>query len=212
MSVKSPVPLDKVVGRRVRARRLQLGLSQRVLGDALGVSYQQVQKYEQGVSRIGAGRLQQVAEILKVPVLVLFDEKLGGSQHGGSVFAFLDTAYSLRLLQAFARIPDRRIQLCIVELVEQVADRNSAVGAAELTALDRHVGARVRGRRLELQLSESRAAEALRCTIDHLRACEEGRAHISAVLLFEMSRVLHVEVSYFFHGVSVNGELQHEHP
>jgi transcriptional regulator with XRE-family HTH domain len=128
------------------------------------------------------------------------------------VFAFLDTAYSLRLVTAFTKILDRRIQQRIVELVEQVADRNSAVGAAELSALDRHVGARVRGRRLELQLSESRAAEALRCTIDHLRACEEGRAHISAVLLFEMSRILKVEVSHFFDGVSVNGELQHEHP
>jgi transcriptional regulator with XRE-family HTH domain len=212
MTAKSPVALDKVVGRRVRARRLQLGLSQRALGDALGISYQQVQKYEQGISRIGAGRLQQLAEILNVPVSVFFDEKLGGSQDGDGMFALLDTAYSLRLVTAFTKILDRRIQQRIVELVEQVADRNSAVGAAELSALDRHVGARVRGRRLELQLSESRAAEALRCTIDHLRACEEGRAHISAVLLFEMSRILKVEVSHFFDGVSVNGELQHEHP
>src|SRR5580704_11777040 len=130
MSAKSPVPLDKVVGRRVRARRLQLGLSQRALGDALGISYQQVQKYEQGVSRIGAGRLQQLAEILNVPVSVFFDEKIGGSQDGGAVFAFLDTAYSLRLVTAFTKILDRRIQQRIVELVEQVADRNSAVGAA----------------------------------------------------------------------------------
>jgi transcriptional regulator with XRE-family HTH domain len=212
MTAKSPVALDKVVGRRVRARRLQLGLSQRALGDALGISYQQVQKYEQGISRIGAGRLQQLAEILNVPVSVFFDEKLGGSQDGDGMFALLDTAYSLRLVTAFTKILDRRIQQRIVELVEQVADRNSAVGAAELTALDRHVGARVRGRRVDLQLSESRAAEGLRCTIDHLRACEEGRAHISAVLLFEMSRILKVEVSYFFDGVSVNGELQHEHP
>jgi transcriptional regulator with XRE-family HTH domain len=196
----------------VRAQRLQLGLSQRALGDALGISYQQVQKYEQGISRIGAGRLQQLAEILNVPVSVFFDQTLGGSQDGDGMFALLNTAYSLRLVTAFTKILDRPIQQRIVELVEQVADRNSAVGAAELTALDRHVGARVRGRRLELQLSESRAAEALRCTIDHLRACEEGRAHISAVLLFEMSRVLDVEVSYFFHGVSVNGELQHQHP
>jgi transcriptional regulator with XRE-family HTH domain len=212
MSVKSPVPLDKVVGRRMRARRLQLGLSQRALGDALGVSYQQVQKYEQGVSRIGAGRLQQLAEILTVPVSVFFDEKLGESQHGGSVFAFLDTAYSLRLVQAFARISDRRIQQRIVELVEQVADRNSAAGAVELTTLDRHVGARVRGRRLELRLSESSIAEALRCTIDYIRAWEEGRAHISAALLFEMSRILEVEVSYFFDGVSVNAKLKQESP
>jgi transcriptional regulator with XRE-family HTH domain len=207
MSVKSPVPLDKVVGRRVRARRLQLGLSQRALGDALGISYQQVQKYEQGVSRIGAGRLQQVAEILNVPVSVFFDEKLGGSQEGGAVFAFLDTAYSLRLVQAFARIPDRGLQQCIVHLVEQASTSMSAVGAMELTTLDRHVGARIRGRRLELQLSESSAAEALRCTIDHLRASEEGRAHISAVLLFEMSRLLDVEVRYFFDGISVNAKL-----
>ena len=75
MSVKSPVPLDKVVGRRMRARRRQLGLSQQALGDALGLSYQQVQKYEQGVSRIGAGRLQQLAEILNVPVSVGCDSK-----------------------------------------------------------------------------------------------------------------------------------------
>jgi transcriptional regulator with XRE-family HTH domain len=211
MSAKSPVPLDTVVGRRVRARRLQLGLSQRALGDALGISYQQVQKYEQGVSRIGAGRLQQLAEILNVPVSVFFDEKRGGSQDGEDVFAFLNTPYSHRLVTAFAKMPDHRIQQIIVHLVEQVADRISSVGAAELTALDRHVGARVRGRRLELQLSESRATEALRCTIDHLRACEEGRAHISAVLLFEMSRVLNVEVSYFFHGVSVNAKRKHEH-
>jgi len=127
MSVKSPVPLDKVVGRRMRARRRQLGLSQQALGDALGISYQQVQKYEQGVSRIGAGRLQQLAEILNVPVSVFFDEKLGGSQNRGAVFAFLDTPYSFRLVSAFAKMPDRRIQQCIVHLVEQVADRISAV-------------------------------------------------------------------------------------
>jgi hypothetical protein len=84
-----------------------------------------------------------------LPVSVFFDEKLGGSQHGGAVFAILDTAYSFRLVTAFTKILDRRIQQRIVELVEQVADKNSAVGAAGLTALDRHVGARVRGRRLE---------------------------------------------------------------
>jgi len=52
----------------------------------------------------------------------------------------------------------------------------------------------------------------MRCTIDHLRACEEGTAHISTVLLFEMSRVLDVEVSYFFDGVSVKAKLKHECP
>ena len=132
MSVKSPVPLDKVVGRRVRVRRLQLGLSQQAIGDALGVSYQQVQKYEQGASRIGAGRLQQLAEILNVPVSVFFDEKLGGSQDGGAVFAFLDTPYSFRLVTAFAKMPDSRIQQTIVRLVEQVAERSGGPGASQV--------------------------------------------------------------------------------
>src|ERR1700730_17201489 len=99
MSVKSPVPLDKVVGRRIRARRLQLRLSQQDLGKALGISYQQVQKYEQGVSRIGAGRLQQLAEILNVPVSLFFEEKIGGSQDGDSMLALLNTAYSLLSLR-----------------------------------------------------------------------------------------------------------------
>ena len=127
MSVKSPVPMDKVVGRRIRARRRQLGLSQQALAGALGVSYQQVQKYEQGVSRIGAGRLQQLAEVLNVPVSVFFDEQRGGSREGDEVFAFLDTPHSFRLVKAFAKMADRRIQQCFVRLVEEVADRISAV-------------------------------------------------------------------------------------
>jgi transcriptional regulator with XRE-family HTH domain len=120
MSVKTPVPQDEVVGRRMRARRLQLGLSQQALGDALGISYQQVQKYEKGVSRIGAGRLQQVAKILTVPVSFFFDENLGGSQEGDEVLAFLDAPYTLRLVQAFAGMPDRFIQQRIVQLIEQI--------------------------------------------------------------------------------------------
>jgi transcriptional regulator with XRE-family HTH domain len=208
MSVKTPVPRDKVVGRRMRVRRRQLGLSQQALGDALGVSYQQVQKYEKGISRIGAGRLQQIAEILDVPISVFFDEKISESKVGDR---FLDNPYFLRLFEAFSMMRDRRLQDHIVQLIEQVGASISAVEAAQVTALDCHIGARVRGRRLELRLSESSAAEALRCTIDYLRACEEGRAHISAALLFEISRVLEVEVSYFFDGVSVSAKLKHEH-
>jgi transcriptional regulator with XRE-family HTH domain len=124
MSVKSPVPLDKMVGLRMRARRLQLGLSQKALAEALGISYQQVQKYEQGVSRIGAGRLQQLAGILKVPVSVFFDEVRGG---GEAMLDILNTPYSFRVVAAFAKMQDRRIQRCFVHLVEQVADRIGAV-------------------------------------------------------------------------------------
>jgi transcriptional regulator with XRE-family HTH domain len=120
---KRPLPQDTLVGRRIRVRRRQLGLSQKALADALGISYQQVQKYENGTSRIGAGRLQQLAEILNVPVAMFFDDKLGGPTEGGTVFAFLDTPYSLRLVKSFARMADRRLQHCIVQLVEQIADR-----------------------------------------------------------------------------------------
>jgi transcriptional regulator with XRE-family HTH domain len=121
MAAENPAPLDKMVGRRMRARRLQLGLSQKALGDALGISYQQVQKYEKGVSRIGAGRLQQLAEVLNVPVSVFFDDTRHKTQDRDTVFAFLDTPYSLRLAEAFARMPDRPIRHRIVQLVEQIA-------------------------------------------------------------------------------------------
>jgi DNA-binding transcriptional regulator YiaG len=104
-------------------------------------------------------------------------------------------------------VPDRPIQHRILELVEQIVASMNSVGTTELTAFDRHIGARVRSRRLELRLSESSTAEVLRCTIDQLRAYEEGRAHISAVLLFELSRVLSVEVNYFFLGVPAHAKL-----
>ena len=68
MAKKAPNPIDKHVGSRVRMRRMMLGMSQEKLGDALGLTFQQVQKYEKGTNRIGASRLQQISQILQVPV------------------------------------------------------------------------------------------------------------------------------------------------
>jgi len=119
------------IGKRIKLRRLQLGLSQQSLGLALGVTFEQVQKYEKGADRIGASRLQQVAEVLKVPILFFFGGNIGrveDSEDNNAVLDFLDTAYSLRLVQAFRRIQDRHIRQCIVELVEQVADAPDARG------------------------------------------------------------------------------------
>src|SRR6478609_9083312 len=79
MSTKAPNPVDKYVGSRVRMRRIMLGMSQEKLGEALGLTFQQVQKYEKGTNRVGASRLQQISEILQVPVSFLFD---GGPRHG----------------------------------------------------------------------------------------------------------------------------------
>ena len=70
---KAPNPVDKYVGSRVRMRRIMLGMSQEKLGEALGLTFQQVQKYEKGTNRVGASRIQQIAEILQVPVSFLFE-------------------------------------------------------------------------------------------------------------------------------------------
>ena len=73
MIKKAPNPTDKHVGSRVRMRRMMLGMSQEKLGDSLGLTFQQVQKYEKGVNRIGAGRLQRISEALDVPITFFFD-------------------------------------------------------------------------------------------------------------------------------------------
>src|ERR1700730_13493079 len=73
MAKKAPNPIDRHVGSRVRMRRMMLSMSQEKLGDALGLTFQQVQKYEKGTNRIGASRLQQISLILQVPVSFFFE-------------------------------------------------------------------------------------------------------------------------------------------
>jgi transcriptional regulator with XRE-family HTH domain len=128
---KAPNPIDKHVGSRVRMRRMMLAMSQEKLGDALGLTFQQVQKYEKGTNRIGASRLQQISSILQVPVSFFFE---GASQLDGSgqseasdapspayVSDFLATTDGLALTKAFMRIPDAKLRRRIVDLVEQIA-------------------------------------------------------------------------------------------
>src|SRR5256886_16237307 len=116
MSTKAPNPVDKYVGSRVRMRRIMLGMSQEKLGEALGLTFQQVQKYEKGTNRVGASRLQQISEILQVPVSFLFDggpsgmansENFGESGSPAYISDFLATSEGLALTRAFTRIPDR---------------------------------------------------------------------------------------------------------
>jgi len=129
---KAPNPIDKHVGSRVRMRRMMLGMSQEKLGDALGLTFQQVQKYEKGTNRIGASRLQQISHILQVPVSFFFDGapavQLGGRTEGLSeapspayVSDFLATSDGLALTKAFMRITDSKLRRRIVDLVEQIA-------------------------------------------------------------------------------------------
>ena len=132
MSTKAPNPVDKYVGSRVRMRRIMLGMSQEKLGEALGLTFQQVQKYEKGTNRIGASRIQQISGILQVPVSFLFEGGPGGnlSADGSSeatspayVSDFLATSEGLTLTRAFTRISDSKLRRSIVDMVEQIAAR-----------------------------------------------------------------------------------------
>jgi transcriptional regulator with XRE-family HTH domain len=132
MVTKAPNPTDKYVGSRVRMRRIMLGMSQEKLGEALGLTFQQVQKYEKGTNRIGASRIQKIADILQVPVSFLF-EGGPGSEVGAEGFSeapstayvsdFLATSEGLALTRAFTRIPDAKLRRSIVDMVEQIAAR-----------------------------------------------------------------------------------------
>jgi len=133
MAKKAPNPIDKHVGSRVRMRRMMLGMSQEKLGDALGLTFQQVQKYEKGTNRIGASRLQQISQILQVPVAFFFEgapivpgefAPAPRSQEAPSpayVSDFLATSDGLSLTKAFMRIKDAKLRRRIVDLVQQMA-------------------------------------------------------------------------------------------
>jgi transcriptional regulator with XRE-family HTH domain len=132
MSTKAPNPVDKHVGSRVRMRRIMLGMSQEKLGEALGLTFQQIQKYEKGTNRVGASRIQQISEVLQVPVSFLFEGVPSGNINGEGfsegaspayVSDFLATSEGLALTRAFTRINDSKLRRSIVDLVEQIADR-----------------------------------------------------------------------------------------
>jgi transcriptional regulator with XRE-family HTH domain len=126
---KAPNPIDKHVGSRVRMRRMMLGMSQEKLGDALGLTFQQVQKNEKGTNRIGASRLQQLTHILQVPVEFFFEgapvagrpKGFGEAPSAAYVSDFLASTDGLGLTKAFMRIKDAKLRRRIVDLVKQIA-------------------------------------------------------------------------------------------
>ncbi len=131
MVKKAPNPIDKHVGSRVRMRRMMLQMSQEKLGEALALTFQQVQKYEKGTNRIGASRLQQIAQVLQVPVSFFFEGAPGGSAPDGNapspsfVSDFLASADGLALTRAFTRLKDPKLRRRIVELVEEIAGKEA---------------------------------------------------------------------------------------
>jgi transcriptional regulator with XRE-family HTH domain len=128
---KKPNPIDVHVGSRIRLRRNMLGLSQEKLGELLGITFQQIQKYEKGSNRVGASRLQAIASILNVSVGFFFEDAPGkapsenGFAEGSSadyVVDFLSTTEGLQLNRAFVRISDAKVRKRIVDLVKVLAE------------------------------------------------------------------------------------------
>jgi transcriptional regulator with XRE-family HTH domain len=130
MSIKFPNPTDKYVGSRVRMRRLMLHMSQERLADQLGLTFQQVQKYEKGTNRISASRLQEISRILEVPVPFFFE---GAPQSGGTsrrssddgaslahITDFLGNADGHALVRAFMKIKNATLRRSIVRMVEAI--------------------------------------------------------------------------------------------
>lgn len=135
---KSPNPIDRHVGARVRMRRLMVGLSQSKLAESLSVTFQQVQKYEKGANRIGASRLQQLARVLDVPPSFFFEgapmvaaSGVGFNEDPSNTYVveFLSTAEGLQLNRAFSAIKDAKVRKSVIELVERIAFSGDAAVA-----------------------------------------------------------------------------------
>jgi transcriptional regulator with XRE-family HTH domain len=136
MSARRPDPLDAVVGTKIRIFRTNRGLSQSALADAIGVTFQQVQKYESGANRVGAGRLSRIAGVLGVPIGQLFDSS-GDAGDATSPLRLLAESGALRLLKAFSRTSDPRVRRGITQLLESFADQRSAKKSARLVTVKR---------------------------------------------------------------------------
>ena len=128
---KKPNPIDIHVGSRIRLRRTMLGMSQEKLGEALGITFQQIQKYEKGTNRVGASRLQNISTVLNVPVSFFFEDAPGDPSTGqpgmaeanssNYVVDFLSSSEGLQLNRAFIKIPDPKVRRKLVDLVKSLA-------------------------------------------------------------------------------------------
>jgi len=132
MKQRSAGKPDIELGKRIRLRRVEQKISQAELGEQLGVSFQQVQKYEKGVNRVGAGRLTKIAEVLGIEVSTFFGGKDviedGAAKGSGeaSPLKLLTVSGAFRLLRAYGDIEDSTLRRAIVDLVEQIASRKGS--------------------------------------------------------------------------------------
>ncbi|MEO1700696.1 MAG: helix-turn-helix domain-containing protein [Pseudomonadota bacterium] len=133
---KQPNPIDVHVGTRIRLRRTMVSMSQEKLGEALGITFQQVQKYEKGTNRVGASRLQNIAGILNVPVSFFFEDAPGEKSNSSNemaesgsnyVVSFLSSSEGLQLNRAFVKISDPKVRRKIIDLVKSLADEDEVL-------------------------------------------------------------------------------------
>jgi transcriptional regulator with XRE-family HTH domain len=128
-SPKEPQDVDRLVGSRVRMQRMAIGMSQEKLGEACGITFQQIQKYEKGMNRMGASRLHQIARILQVPVEFFYEGVPSGRDSGKpladtssrSMTDFLGTSDGLELVRAFMAVKDAKVRRRIVDLTKAAA-------------------------------------------------------------------------------------------
>lgn len=137
---KSPDAIDKHVGARIRLRRNMVGISQEKLADGLGITFQQVQKYERGVNRVGASRLQNIAAILEAPISFFFEE--GPSPMLQAEGWISDTPTELMtskdcvaLVRAFIAIDDKKVRQKVLSLVRSLSSQKP-----DPDELEEHVG------------------------------------------------------------------------
>jgi transcriptional regulator with XRE-family HTH domain len=122
-TIREPKPEDVVVGAKVRVRRIEQRMSQVELAQNLGVTFQQIQKYEKGVNRIAGTRLQKIAEVLDIPVSHFLESQAKGESN---LIALVMDASSQRLLRAFHKIKDGPMRHKIVGLLESITEKKAA--------------------------------------------------------------------------------------
>ena len=120
-SPKSATRTDKLIGQKIRAHRLSKGMTQGQLGETLGVTFQQILKYENGTNRVGSGRLYKIAEVLDVPVFTFFEsEKHSNKSRASSPYGLLDDAMSMQMVKEFAKIKEKKTRRSLLALVERL--------------------------------------------------------------------------------------------
>lgn len=132
MPPKPPNPIDAHVGKRIRMRRVEQRMSRATLGEYIGLTHQQVEKYERGVNRIGASRIQEMCTALEIPVAFLFEGAPGSPSSVNGVpqyiVEFMTSQEGVRIVEAFGRITDPKVRRDLVRMVTNIA--NSAAGAS----------------------------------------------------------------------------------